>query len=356
MRTLDIALNLYLRYAQTEEITYYYGLLAQYGLCQAAAESGEDGLIRACRTILGRYPDQVRHPHYNFACYRAGGNAGAWAMMTGLAARREEMLDSHAKKTMDGPKGKDGLLCMPGMEKKSAIWIDTVAAVTPFMLFAGLTLNREEYVAFAAGQCFGMYDALLDPESGLLHQCRGFLEEPEKCSEDHWSRGNGWGYMGLAELIRYLPEHSPYRRDAERRYLQLSEALLRYQTKKGLWRQEMTEPLSWEEISGSALFVYGLGIGLRHGLLSGPAYRSAFERGFYGLIRYGINDDFSTERSCPGCLCPGEGEERGTIQAYITEKLPEHNEHHSFGALMLAMMEGFRNGIREVDWKGRKES
>ena len=355
MRTLDIAINLYLEYAQAEEIIHYYGLLAQYGLCQAAKESRQEELIRACRTILERYPDQVRHPHYNFASYRMGGNARAWSMMTGLVQRDDKLLDNYARKTLNGCKGVDGLLCMPGMEEKGAIWIDTVTAVTPFMLFAGLVLDRKDYMDFAAEQCFGMYDVLLDEECGLLHQCRGFLEDKDKCSQDHWSRGNGWGYLGLAELVQYLPEDSVYRAGAEKRYLRLSKAILRYQTPKGLWRQEMTVPLSWEESSGSGLFVYGLGVGIRLGLLAGAEYQQAFERGFYGLLRHCINDDFSTERSCPGSLCPGTGEGKGTIQAYM-EMIPEHNEHHSFGALMLAMVEASRNGIREVDWMTRREN
>ena len=354
MRTLDVAWNLYIKYGQLEEIKHYYGLLALYGLGQTAYEDGSREWADIFRTALGRYPDGIRHPNYNFACYKAGGNAQSWAAMTGLAERGEAFLDEYAALTRDGCKGADGILCMPGMQQQRAIWIDTVAAVTPFMLFAGLTLGREEYIDFAAEQCFGMYEALLDRECGLLHQCRGFLEDAGRCSEDHWSRGNGWGYMGLAEMVKYLPENSPHRPKAEKYFLQLSENILRYQTKKGLWRQEMTEPLSWEESSGTAMFLYGLGGGIRLGLLQGEEYASAFRKGLEGLLKYCMDPDFSTERSCPGCLCPGEGEDRGTIAAYLTEKQPEKNEHHSFGAFMLALVEAHRNGIKEIVWSRRE--
>ncbi len=115
----------------------------------------------------------------------------------------------------------------------------------------------------------------------------------------------------------------------------------------------MTECLSWEESSSAGLFVYGLGIGLRLGILNREIYEKAFRKGLKGILTFCINDDFSTERSCPGCLCPGEGDKKGTIQAYITEKLPVRDEHHSFGAFMLALTEAHRNGITEIDWINR---
>ena len=169
------------------------------------------------------------------------------------------------------------------------------------------------------------------------------------CSQDHWSRGNGWGYAELAELIQYLPKDHALRRRVETQFVALSAALLPYQTEKGLWRQEITEELAWEESSGTALFVYGLGIGLRCGVLHEERYAQAFAKGIDGLAKYCMNPDFSTERSCPGCLCPGEGKLKGTIRAYITEKLPVRDEHHSFGAFMLALVEAYRNGIIDIE-------
>lgn len=338
MKTLDMALGFYRHYGQVEEINHYYGLLALYGLAQVCHEQGD---FSPCEELLARYPDGVKHPYYNFPCYRLGGNAAAWAAFKGLM--EIPLLDDFAKATMAGPKGRDGLLCMPGSEARSAIWIDVATAVTPFMLFAGLARNNDAYIDFGAEQCFGMYEALLDSENGLLHQSRGFLEPMERCSEDHWSRGNGWGYLALAELVQYLPENSPHREKAQRYYKDLSAAFLPWQSDRGLWRQEITEEASWEETSGTALILYGMGIGIRLGLLDRDAYLDAFRKGLDGLLRYGTNEDFSTELSCPGCLCPGDGSKR----AYMEEKQPQHDEHHSFGAYMLALVEAHRNGITQ---------
>jgi unsaturated rhamnogalacturonyl hydrolase len=52
--------------------------------------------------------------------------------------------------------------------------------------------------------------------------------------------------------------------------------------------------------------------------------------------------------SCPGCLCPGEGDRKGTIDAYINDKQPTRDEPHSYGCIMLAMVEAHRNGIEDI--------
>lgn len=348
MKTLDLAFHLYEHYGQIEEINNYYGLLANYALVQAAFESGDNVQIQRCQELLQKYPDGVKHPNYNFCCYKLGGNASAWAAMKGIQERKKEELEVFAEETMKGEKEANGILCMTGKSKEGWIWIDTASAITPFMLFAGLTCGNEAYIDFGADQCFRMYESLLDFSCGLLHQSKGFLEDHNLCSEDHWSRGNGWGYLALAELVQYLPADSKHRVKAEQYFKALSEAFLPYQSEHGLWRQEITVNTAWEESSGSALILYGIGIGLRLGYLDAKIYRNVFIRGLNGLLRYGLNADFSTELSCPGCLCPGEGEMKGKIQAYITEKQPEKDEHHSFGAYMLALVEAHRNGIEEV--------
>ena len=127
------------------------------------------------------------------------------------------------------------------------------------MLYAGLLLDEKKYIDFAVEQCFLHYDVFMDESNGLLHQARGFMGDKTTISHDHWSRGNGWGYIGLIELVRYLPEDSEYRQEAIDRFVAHSKAILKYQDLKGLWRQSMCEPLAWEESSGTGIFLYGFG-------------------------------------------------------------------------------------------------
>ena len=338
--------------AQHETVDSYYGLLAYWGLAQAAVASKNEALLQKCREYLSQYPEHFPHPHYNFEVYRAGGNGKAWLFFKGMAPEWENVIREYAEVTLKAPTDANGILCLPSDQSRKRIWIDVVTCATPFMLYAGLALKEQRYIDFAAEQCFKLYEVFLDQTCGLLHQARGFMKNPKRMSADHWSRGNGWCLAGLTELIRYLPSDSVHREKAEEYFRDLIDALLPYQTSRGLWCQEITEPLAWEESSGTGLILYGIGVGMRTGILEGEIYRSAFEKGIWGLGTYCLKEDYSTYRSCPGCLCPRFEEEHGTVRAYLAGKTPQKDEVHSYGCLMLAFTEAYRNGITEVEISG----
>ena len=349
MNTLYMSEKLFERLEQTSPIRGYTGLLALYGLAQTALESCDEQVLKKCSEMLALYPDGVQHPQYTFEAYELGGNGKAYLIYKGYFEEHRDKLREYAEKTMKAPKDRDGILCFNECPEKEKIWIDVVTAVTPFMLYAGLALNEEKYIDFAAEQCFKMYNVFLDGTCGLLHQTKRFLEDPNLLSQDHWSRGNGWGYLGLADLVAYLPHDSKHRVTAEKYFTNMSRALIRYQTKRGTWRQEIPCDYSWEESSGTGLIAYGLGIGLRTGVLNKETYEKPYRNAIEGIVKYFINDDFSTNMCCSGCCCPGEGKEKGTVKAYLTEVWPQKDNTHSFGALMLALVEAYRNGITDIE-------
>lgn len=188
----------------------------------------------------------------------------------------------------------------------------------------------------AITQSVKMYDAFLNTDNGLLHQCRSFVA-PGVLSQDHWGRGNGWGIFALAELLRGLPVDAPRRSEVESRFVALCTALLPHQTSRGLWRQEIPLQSAWEEASGTGLILYSFGVGIEQGILTETTWTDAVIRGLNGLSEWCINQDYSTENSCPGTLCPGTGDSKGTVQSYVELPVPHRDEHHSFSALILAL-------------------
>lgn len=350
MKTLDICSKLFHRYESIRKIDNYYGLLALYAFAQSSCEAKDEAQIKKCMDMLALYSDHFDHPHYNFSCYEVGGNGKAWLVYKGLWDSERGNLQKYAEKTLSAPADEQGILCHPQfLPDNSKIWIDVAAAVTPFMLYAGLALKEEKYIDFATEQCFKMYEVFCDHTCGLLHQSRGFMENTNLVSHDHWSRGNGWGYLALTELVAHLPHDSKHRPKAEKYFKELSEALVHFQTGKGVWRQEITCEYAWDEASGTGLITYGLGVGLRLGLLDREHFQKPFEKAINAIRKLFITDDCSTLMSCRGCLCPGEGAVKGTVKAYLTEVYPVSDEPHSFGCLMLAMLEAHRNGIEEIE-------
>ncbi|MFD6416272.1 glycoside hydrolase family 88 protein [Streptomyces sp. NPDC060194] len=329
-----MAVGLFRHYDATDEVKAYYGVLAVYALARAASEAGDDTALDHAERVVRRFPDGVAHPPYNFPSYRIGGIAHAFLSARGRLADRAELLRHHAEEMMTATRDAKGILAMPG--RPDLVWIDVAMAAAPFLMYAGLALEEPRYVDEAVSQAVLMYDEFLDPATGLLHQCRGFVAEGV-LSRDHWGRGNGWGLFALAELLGGLPAGHERRGEVVERFTALSRSLLPYRSARGLWRQEIPMAEAWEESSGTGLIVYGLGVGIRQGVLVGEEWRDAVADGVRGLARWCVNTDFSTENSCPGTLCPGEGEAAGTPEAYVRLRAPFRDEPHGFAALILAM-------------------
>lgn len=342
---------------QYSVLFHYFGMLTLYASAQAANCVEDKEWLKKIKEMLDEYPKNFDTPKLkfipNFVNYRMGGLAKAWMCMNGFYDDDEyqlEQLRLHAEETLVSPKSHDGILCNPYQPEKELIWIDIVYAVVPYMVYAGIKLNEERYIDFAVDQTFKLYDVFLDKSNGLLHQARGFMGDKTTISHDHWSRGNGWGYIGLTELIRYLPETSKHYAEVKERYIAHSKAILKYQDYRGLWKQSMAEPLAWEESSGTGIFLYGFGVGLRIGVLDKDEFMPAFEKGIDGLVKVCINKDFSIEKCCTGCLCPGGTPERkGTLEAYLVDASVCRDDGHSFGPVILAMTEAYLNGIEDTD-------
>jgi len=346
MRPVALAVGLYDHYESIAEVKHYYGLLAVYGLARVADAGRDEALLARCERIVGRFPDEVEHPAYNFPSYTIGGIPQAFLVARGRMPHRAAVVREYAEELLTAPRERAGIVTRPADAGSDRIWIDAAAAVTPYLLYAGNASGDERFVDEAVRQTLSMYDALLDPACGLLHQCRGFVA-PGVVSQDHWSRGNGWGFFALAELVRGLPPGSRHAGEVAKRFTDLSAALLPHQSPNGVWRQEIPLPSAYEETSGSGLILYGLGVGLRHGLLDPTRYGPAFARGVAGLTRLAVNADLSTENSCRGTLCPGTGAAKGTVAAYL-ERRPHRDEPHGFGPLLLALAEAELAGIADL--------
>ena len=335
---------------QTTTMKRYTGLFTLFGAAKAAVAANNRKLLDGCKSYLDKYPYDMEHPDYSFELYEVGGIARAYLFYKGEYEEVAELIREYAEKTYNAPRTDDGIICYKKLEQGKWIWVDAIMAVAPFMLFAGLKLGEPRYVDFAAEQTVLMFDALWDPECGLLHQVRGrYTEDPSRLSEDHWSRGNGWMMVALAELIEYLPKSSSWYEAVAVRYRSFCENLIKYQSIRGLWRQEIPLEGAWEESSGSGLIAYGLGAGIRLGLLQEEKYKKAFEQAIWGIVNFCITDQYNTYHSCEANCFPGEGDQRGTVFAYVCLRKPYRNEPHSFGPILLALTEAYSNGITHLN-------
>lgn len=320
-------------------IMYYHGILSMLGALKTGEIANDTAYIEKIVKMLEKFPDEIPHRQYNFPSYFIGGNARAYALFKGYMTddRTKALVRQYAEEFMTAPRDRDGVLKLPDLTTRELIWIDVATAVTPFLLYAGLTFHEPAWIDEAVYQTLKMYDIFLDPANGLLHQVRGKVAQGV-ITEDHWGRGNGWGYFPLAELVQYLPKEHPQRGRVEDYFGRHAYALLKYQTEHGVWCQELTDLNSYEEASGTGLILYGYGVGLRMGLLHEIAFREPYEEGLAGMCKQFIMDDLRIKNVCPGCCAPGRGRLMGTIRAY-TQLMPVIDDQHGFGPIQLALAE-----------------
>jgi unsaturated rhamnogalacturonyl hydrolase len=189
-------------------------------------------------------------------------------------------------------------------------WIDALQMSMP--IFARLGVLHDDTSYFAA--MWNLYShsrdvqggGLFDPTKGLWWRDADYtpgetyIRSPNG-GDVYWSRGNGWVLAALARVLEVLPASEPHRAAYEADFRALSAALLPLQRSDGFWNTSLTDPEhcasagepgeDGPETSGTALFAYGLGWGIRHGLLDAESYSAAVVRAWNGMVRTAVRAD-----------------------------------------------------------------
>ena len=254
--------------------------------------------------------------------YHVGGAAAAWLAYSGRDDIKEAVATNAADMWENQYRTKDGF--MTGNIQKDrfrdTIWIDLAFAVTPYLLYAGLSEGNQEYIEYAADFTLRIYSILHDAQTGLVFQARSFgsLADGE-ISTDNWSRGQGWLSMALVALLRDYPVNGPRRAEIESVAKDFYTSVLKYQDEDGMWHQEVSDFSTFVETSGSGLLLAGVGQAIESGIL--PAeHMSDFKRGLEGLLAY-VDPDGSVGHTCQGTLAPGKAIRLTALQALLQESM-----------------------------------
>ncbi len=324
------------------DLGLYPGSLLMQAMAELAANRADPALLARTVGLLKKFATKEIKGRGSFISYGAGGSGAAFLRQRGLTTELDNQVTVAAKRMVESQKrSSEGLLVPPWIvAEKDQVFIDIAFAVTPFLLYVGLTEKNDAYIDLAIFETVELFRILRDKQTGLVHQGRGF-QGLGVLSQDNWSRGNGWGAVGLAALVRDLPANHPRRPEIEALAKEFFTAVLRFQNPAGLWHQEMTDPTSFTEISGSGLMLYGIGVMLERCLLD-RKHEADFRRGLAALPAY-IAADGGVSHTCIGCLCPLQGTKadyKGWLWAY--------NDSHAFGPLVLAYAQAAKMGIREI--------
>lgn len=107
--------------------------------------------------------------------------------------------------------------------------------------------------------------------------------------------------VGMAELLRILPETNPDYAEIMAAYLKMMKTLKETQNEKGMWRQLVDDPELWEETSGSAMFTYAMIVGVKKGWLDAKEYGEVARKGWIALCSY-IDKAGDVKAVCEGTM------------------------------------------------------
>ena len=170
-------------------------------------------------------------------------------------------------------------------------WIDAIQMAMPaYAMLTQITGDRK-YLDYAMrsylwtrNECGG---GLFNKAEGLWWRDKNFVP-PYKETDGkncYWSRGNGWVYAALVRCMSVLSPKSKEYKTLKKDFLLMSEGLLSSQHEDGFWHASLVSDVDYPtpEMTGTALFLYGMSWGLQNGLLKDKKFRPACDKAWAAL-------------------------------------------------------------------------
>lgn len=246
---------------------YYEGLMALYGIDKKKA-------------------------YYEYAV--EWGEKHNWGLRSGITTRNADdqccgqtymdvyLTDRQPSRIQDIKASIDGMVRSDKIDDWS--WVDALQMAMPVFAKLGVLYKDESAAYYEKMYQLYMYskmkhggNGLYNPKDGLWWRDKDFVPpytEPNG-KDCYWSRGNGWVVAALVRVLDIMPNDAPHRDEYKKTYLEMMRALPPLQRSDGYWNVSLHDPANFggKELTGTALFIYGMAWGVNHGLLDGKTYR-----------------------------------------------------------------------------------
>jgi unsaturated rhamnogalacturonyl hydrolase len=261
--------------------TFFLGL-ADYALATGQTRY-QDALIKIADEEGWRLGDRLYHAddHLVGQVYaKIAARAGKRDALAQTRSTLDQILDKPPENQMAHPDNRSQPECSDRW-----CWADALFMAPATWWELSAVTGDPRYADYGDKEFWVTHGLLFDQQARLFYRDSRFFERRGDDGEKlFWSRGNGWVYGGLVNVLRAMPKSDPRRSKYVSLFREMSDALIATQTDAGLWRASLlatskTPP----ETSGTGFFVYGLAWGVNEGLLTGDQYRSAAQRGWQAL-------------------------------------------------------------------------
>ncbi len=172
-------------------------------------------------------------------------------------------------------------------------WCDALFMSPQTWMRLSLATGEDQYMAYADKEFWATHDYLKDPEFNLFYRdSRYFTMREEAGNKIFWSRGNGWVYAGLVNILRILPKDHPSYPRYVKLFRDMSVTIAGLQHDNGMWSPSLLDKTEnpKPETSGSGFMTYGLAWGLNNGHLDEASYGPVVKKGWSALVA-AVGDD-----------------------------------------------------------------
>ncbi len=176
-------------------------------------------------------------------------------------------------------------------------WIDAIQMGMPLLAKMSAQTGDQRY----NDKAWKMYNwsrntlagGLYNQKEGLWWRDKDFVppyKEPngKNC---YWSRGNGWVVAALVKVLEELPADSPYRETYVKDLQDMCAALAKCQRKDGFWNVSLHDEGNFggKELTGTALFVYGMAWGINNGILDRKTYLPIVAKAWNAMVKDAVH-------------------------------------------------------------------
>ena len=229
-------------------------------------------------------------------------------------------------------------------------WIDAIQMAMPVYVKMYAITNDQRYLDYAmqsyrwtrnecGGGCFNVKEGLWWRDKDYVAPYKE--KDGKNC---YWSRGSGWVYAALVKVMEDLEampklskQSKKYYKSLKRDFILMSQGLLACQREDGFWNPSLMSPGNYggKELTGTALFLYGMSWGMNHGILKPKQYRSACDRAWNAMVKDAVHRD--------GFLgwVQGTGKDPSAGQPLAYDKVPDF-EDYGTGCFLLGAVEYYR--------------
>lgn len=179
-------------------------------------------------------------------------------------------------------------------------WIDAIQMAMPVYSKYYKVSGDRKYMDYAMdayrwsrNTCGG---GLYNTKEGLWWRDKDYVPPYKEADGKncYWSRGNGWVYAALVRVMSDLKPSDPYYKELKKDFVAMSNALLKCQRPDGFWNVSLVSPVTYggPEMTGTALFLYGMSWGMLNGILPEKKFAPACAKAWKAIDSCVHDDGF----------------------------------------------------------------